>query len=324
MVDRKFNIKYDFISRDSSINWSFPEFAECPLCAADGDLIFSIFRKSGYIKLSREIGEDWSVAVFNHPLPMVDDSYEGEWNDWPLKSEPAKGRHYVVALGKEHRPFHELSRDTIMEGLYAAQEVYKKFSEINRVVYIIISLLSANGTDMNGHPHFDIIGLPYIPKIIEEQLNGFRQIYEDRNECPVCDIIKSEGGSNRIIYSDENWLAVIPWSPMKYNEIRILPVTHYKQFQKLTQKEIENLAFILKVVGASLSKLTGRDYSIVLNLPPPKRSANYFHMYASVFTIQTAEDSLYNGFGVLLTDPDKSTKDISRTFRGVLKDFVGL
>ncbi len=324
MVDRKFNIKYDFIGRDSSINWSFPEFTECPLCGADGDLIFSIYRKSGYIKLSRESGEDWSVAVFNHPFPMVDDSYEGEWNDWPLKSEPAKGRHYVIALGNEHRPFHELSRDTIMEGLYAAQEVYKKFSEINRVVYIIISLFSANGSDMNGHPHFDVIGLPYIPKIIEEQLNGFRQIYEDRNECPVCDIIKSEGRSNRIIYSDENWVAVIPWSPMKYNEIRILPVTHYKQFQKLTQKEIENLAFMLKAVGASISKLTGRDYSIAFNLPPPKRSANYFHMYASVFSIQTADDSLYNGFGVLLTDPDKSTKDISRTFRGVLKDFVGL
>ncbi|MEM0097785.1 MAG: hypothetical protein QXY52_05040 [Conexivisphaerales archaeon] len=324
MVDRKFNIKYDFISGNSSINWSFPEFANCPLCTADKDLIFSIFRKSGYIKLSREIGEDWSVAVIDHPSPIVDDSYEGEWNDWPLKSEPAKGRHYVIALGKDHIPFHELSKDTIMEGLYAAQEVYKKFSEINRVVYIIISLFSANGYDIKGHPHFDVIGLPYIPKIIGDQLNGFRQIYEDRNECPVCDIIKSEGNSNRIIYSNENWLVVIPWSPMKYNEIRILQATHYKQFQKLTQKEIESLAFMLKVVGASMGKLKGHDYSIAFNLPPPKRSTNYFHMYVSVYSTQTVEDALYNGYGILLTDPDNSVKDISRTFRGVLKDFVGL
>ena len=263
MVNR--NIKYDFISGDSSINWSFPSFADCPLCNEDSDLIFSIFHKSGYIKLSRETGEDWSVAVIGHPSPMVDDSYEGEWNDWPLKSEPARGRHYVIALGKDHRPFHELSKDTIMEGLYAAQEVYKKFSEINRIVYIIISLFSANGADMNGHPHFDVIGLPYIPKIIDDQLNSFRRIYEDRTECPVCGIIKSEGRSSRVIYSDENWLAVIPWSPMKYNEIRVLPETHYKQFQKLTQKEIENLAFMLKVVGASINKLTGQDYSIAFN-----------------------------------------------------------
>jgi len=324
MVDRKFNIKYDFISRYSSINWSFPNITDCPLCNPDSELVFSIFRKSGYIKLSREAEDDWSVAVINHPFPMVDDSYEGEWNDWPLRSEPAKGRHYAIALGKEHVAFHELSKDTIMEGLYAAQEVYKKFSEINRVVYVVVSLFSAKGSDMNGHPHFDVIGLPYIPKMIEDQLNDFRRIYEDRNVCPVCDIIKSEQGSNRVIYSDDNWIALIPWSPMKYNEIRVLPLTHYKQFHKLTQKELENLAFILKVVGASVSKLTGQDYSISFSLPPPKRSTNYFHMFASIFSTERTEDSLFNGFGILLTDSENDTKDISRTFRGVLKDFVGL
>ncbi len=324
MVDHKLNIKYDFISEYSSINWSFPTFENCPICNKGSDLVFSIYRKSGYIKLSREMSEEWSVAAINHPSPIVDDNYEGEWNDWPLKSEPAKGKHYVIALGKNHIPFHELPKDTIMEGLYATQEIYKKLSEINRIVYIVISLVSASGSDMNGHPHFDIIGLTYIPKVIKDQLYNFRQIYEDRNECPVCDIIKSETNSNRVIYNDDNWLALIPWSPMRYNEIRIYPVTHFKQFQKLTQKEIEDLAFLLKVIGASMNKLTGQDYSIALNLPPPKRSTNYFHMYVSIFSTRSAEDALYNGFGILLTDPDKSIRDISRAFKEILKDFVGL
>ncbi len=321
-------IRYDNISGVSHIQWDVTFPIKCPVCNNDFSSIFSISKesvnRSSFLRIKKDDIESWDVLVGEHPQPLVDDKYTGEWNDWPYKSEPAKGKHYSVFIGKDHVPFHELSKDQVYEALYAIQETYKKLADLNRIIYIAVIMLSANGTDMEGHPHFDVIGLPFVPKTINEEMNKFMKSFEEKNSCPICEVIKAEESGSKLIYSNENWLAYYPWSPSRINEVRITSTTHYKPITKLTQKELQDLAFILLTVSKTLHNVTKSDYAIVFHLLPPKRTVTYYHNFIQVFSVNNIVESLLNGFGIYIGNSDVESKKIISGFKSVLKEIVGL
>ncbi|MGC9208341.1 MAG: hypothetical protein ACP5GH_00575 [Nitrososphaeria archaeon] len=323
-------IRYDYITGVTHIQWDVTFPIKCPVCNGKANPVFSISRetasKASFLKIKKEKEEieNWDVLVAEHPQPLVDDKYTGEWNEWPYKSEPAKGKHYVVFIGKDHEPFHELSKDQVYEALYAIQETYKKLSDLNRVIYISIIMLSADGADMEGHPHFDVIGLPFVPKVINEEMNRFVKSLEDKDTCPICEVIKAEELGSKLIYRNENWIAYYPWSPSRKNEIRITSLTHYKPISKLTQKELQDLAFLLLTSAKALHEVSGTDYTIVFHLLPPKRSVTYYHNYIQLFNIKDITESMLNGLGIYIGNSDTEFKKIQNAYKNVLKNMVGL
>ncbi len=321
-------IRYDYISGYSHIQWGVKFPIKCPVCNNEISPLFAISKesvdRSSFLKIKKDDIEEWDVITSEHPIPLVDEKYTGDWNDWPYKSEPAKGKHYVVFIGKKHVPFHELTKDQVYESLYAIQELYKKLSAQNKIIYIAVAMLSAMGSDIEGHPHFDVIGLPFVPKVINEEMSRFMKSLEEKNSCPICEVIKAEESGSKVIYSNESWIAYYPWSPSRLNEVRITSLTHYKPITKLTQKELQDLSFILLVVAKALYEVSKKDYSIIFHLLPPKRSVTYYHNYIQLFTINEIPESLLNGFGISIGDSDLESKKIISSYKSVLKNMVGL
>lgn len=317
-------IRFDPVTGWSNIPWQNYE-TGCPVCSgADVEEKFSIKRDSSFIRIIKESEEGWDVKVIKRPEPLVDEEFEGEYTDWPLRGEPAKGVHYVIMLGKEHVPFHEVKKEVLMEGLFALQELFKSLSEVKRLKYVYVAVLDSNGKDLGGHPHIDVIGLTFVPKTVEEQLNGFKEFYEEKNTCPLCEILKSVEGGNRLIHRDKNFVGFVPWSPNAPHELLLVAASHFLTFQRLGQKELSELAFGLKVLGASMYRLYRQSYAVHFVLPPPKRTTSYFHLYARLFTSSSVQESLERSVSLSTEDSKQTHKAIEEAYKEVLKEMVGL
>ncbi len=317
-------IRFDPVTGWSNIPWESYAL-NCPVCSgSEVEEKFSIRRDSSFIRVIKESEEGWDVKVIKRPVPLVDDEFEGEYSDWPFKGEPAKGAHYVIVLGKKHVPFHEVDKDTLMEGLFALQELYKALSEVKRLKYVHVMVLDSNGQDLGGHPHIDVIGLTFVPSIIEEQLNGFKEAYEEKSMCPMCEVLKSVESGNRLVHRDRAFIGFVPWSPNAPHELLLAASSHFLAFQRLGQKELSDLAFALKVLGASMHRLYSGSYAVQFVLPPPKRTSSYFHFYVRMFTTGSVQDSLERSISLNTEDSKSTYKKITEVYKEVLKEMVGL
>ena len=318
-------IRHDQLSDFSSIDQQLNSGAsECELCGRSNGLILSIKKVGNYIKISKEEDADWDVKVIKNPHPLFDENFSGEWGEGPFKSEPAKGTDELIVIGAAHLPFHNLSVQLIAEGLYAAQEDIKMISSRSRITYVSMALNSALGTDHSGHPTLSITGLTFIPRAIMNEMRAFKDEYDNRASCQVCEIVKAETNGPRQIYRSDNFIVVLPWSPARDNEIRVLPILHSKPFQKLTQKEIDDLALILKLTGSALHKKSGKDYGIAFRLNPVKRSSLFYHWYMSVFNINNARDMYKENLGLIIMEKsqNRDAEPMSKVFRESFTEYV--
>jgi len=320
-------IRHDQLSDFSSIDQPpDKDESKCDLCSSHDRLVLSIKKVGNYIRISREEDAEWDVKVIRSLHPLFDESFSGDWGEGPFRSEPAKGTDEVIVLGAVHLPFHDLGVQLISEGLYAAQEDIKAISSRSHITYVSMALNSALGVDHSGHPALSITGLTFIPRAIMNEVRAFKDEYDNRASCPVCEMVKAEMNGTRQIYRSDNFIVVSPWSPARDNEIRILPILHSKPFQKLTQKEIDDLALILKLTGSALHRKSGRDYGIAFRLNPVKRSSLFYHWYMSIFNINGARDMYRENLGIIVMDRSQSrnAEPIARVFRESFTEYMGV
>ncbi len=113
----------------------------------------------------------------------------------------------------------------------------------------------------NPHPHGQIWATAHIPSFALEQLEAQQRYFTAHRESLLSDYLRWEQAQeSRIVCSNEEWLAVVPfWAEWPF-EVMILPRLAIRSIAQLSSSQRETWAMILKEVLTRYDKLFGVSF----------------------------------------------------------------
>ncbi len=298
---------------------------KCIYCISNenlsGQAVLTLIQKNGMLKRvydNSEESKDWCVGVFPSNEPIVTDGNDTIYDEIPFARESAFGYHYIIVITPYHENPAKLSITQWGYVLVALQDRIKWLSSKKGVTYTSVFMHHRKGI----HPHMDMVTFSRVPPSIEKSINTIKRYMDERSSCPLCDIIQRDMNSVRHVFSTRYFIALCPWaSPYPYN-IRILPQKHITHFTKMTQKDIEDLASLLRITLGALYNVTNKeDFNLVFYEPPEKQNKS-FHWYIDLYPNNEA-NTLGEEFGIYINrvKPEDAATRLAEAAR---KEFASL
>lgn len=295
--------------------------------------VLSLVAKNGMLQRLQdneyECVKDWTIRVFESKNPIVSINAENTYGDNPQYSEPTYGYHYIVVASPEEKDsFASISAEQWSNILVVIQDRLRWLYSQKGVSYVSIYADQGDLTGVaNMHPHFNVITFATIPPVIEAEANASHKIMNENGMCPMCQIITDEIGGPRQVLQTEGFIAFCPWSPSHTYEFWIAPKKHITSFAKITQKEINDLALIIRATLGGLAKsIENVSYSIAFHLSPEKKNSKQIHWHVEIYPITKPLTGLERGYGIYLNDvsPEQAAKVLGASCRKELANLVGI
>ena len=234
--------------------------------------IFAI-RQNG----SQPNGPGWDVRVIPNFSPIF--RIEGEINrraKGMYDTMQGIGAHEVVLETPQHiQSMAELEEQQIEKVVTAYAHRLTDLEKDPRFKYVLI--FKNHGSVAGGgnlpHSRSQLIAMAVTPKLIKEELLGAQRYFEYRERCIFCDVVRQEIETGiRIVLETDTIVCFCPYaSPFPF-EMWILPKYHSPDFGKISDKEKQEFAFVLKKALSNLSQvLKDPPYNYVLHTAPFRR-----------------------------------------------------
>jgi len=200
----------------------------------------------------------------------------------------AVGAHEVVIESPDHEAqMADLTEGQIAEVLWAYRERFLDLQKDTRFRYILI--FKNQGAEAGAtleHTHTQIIATPVVPKRVNEELDGARAHYDQRERCIFCDLVAHELESGaRIVGQNAAFAAIAPFAARFPFETWILPLRHGAAFEATTAGEIHSFAALLRqTLRRMRSALDDPAYNYVLHTAPARGEAasEFYHWHLEI------------------------------------------
>lgn len=151
------------------------------------------------------------------------------------------------------------------------------------------------------HQHSHVVAMAFTPRRIEDELGGAREYHAIKERCVFCDILRDEERrQDRIVCSNGEATAVVPFASGFPSETWILPRRHAADFGTVGERTLSDLAALL-VETASRMRTTLQDpqYSVALHSGPLDGSdADLFHWHLEIVPHLSSEIGMEWATGV--------------------------
>ncbi len=197
------------------------------------------------------------------------------------------GAHEVVIETPNH--FESLADSDVRqveEVLWAYRDRILELKRDERLEYILI--FKNHGIEAGAsldHPHSQIIGLPIVPKRVQEEVDGARKYWEWKERCVFCDILhQEETERERIVHENDSFVAVLPYASRFPYETWILPRKHSLHFHDIQKNEVHDLAETLHGILSKLKDvLDDPPYNFIIHTAPLKApNDTRFHWHIEI------------------------------------------
>ncbi|MFQ5875833.1 MAG: galactose-1-phosphate uridylyltransferase, partial [Dehalococcoidia bacterium] len=231
---------------------------------------------------------------------------------YPVK--PARGICEVVLYSPQHEgTLTDKSVEEIYKLVLVWTDRYRELGSLDFVKYVHIF---ENKGEVIGvtltHPHGQIYAFPFIPPIIQRELEASRRHHERTGRCLLCDVIGEEVADKcRIIAENISFLAVVPFYARYPYEVHILTKKHRLSLSDLSDEEQWDLARIFKVVMVKYDALFGFSLPYMMNMhqqPTDGRQHDCYHFHIEFYPLHRTRDKLKyrasteSGAGTFITD----------------------
>ncbi len=227
----------------------------------------------------------WSVRVVPNKFPALRlDEPPPQRDSALMETVSGYGFHEVIVESPDHQvSLGQYSQDQTEAVLSALLERYRAIEgdPFIRYIQIFKNSRAVAGASLS-HPHFQLIALPLIPSTIDTELLGSRAYYVDHNHCIFCALIEEElNTKDRIVAENQGFVAICPHASRFPFETWFLPKKHDSGFDALRDKDIPQLASILKeVMGNFEEGLGAPPYNLILHTAPLDLESNeYYHWH---------------------------------------------
>ncbi|MGH8055614.1 MAG: galactose-1-phosphate uridylyltransferase [Candidatus Entotheonellia bacterium] len=259
----------------------------CPFCAGNED------KTPGEVLAYRLSGSEpntagWRVRVVPNKYPALRiEGALGGRSAGMFEMMDGIGAHEVIIETPDHRatlatlPLRHVEdvlwvfRDRILDlkkdGRFSSALVFKNHG-------------AAAGASLE-HPHSQLIALPIVPKVVEEELDGCERYFRSHQQCIYCAMIQQESRARgRVVLENAEFIAFAPYASRFPFEVYLLPKAHAASFEKAHREEYSYLAAILRgVLQRTLSLLNDPPYNLMLHSAPwGEECEHYYHWHMEI------------------------------------------
>lgn len=265
-----------------------PSGIDCPFCnGAEEETPHETlsFRLEG----TRPNKPGWWVRVVPNKFPALQPS-RVVWatsEDGLFEHLEGHGVHEVVVESPHHRQtIDELPVNQVTEVFWAIQHRMKHFSWQPGIVHA--QVFKNHGREAGAsleHPHCQLLAMPVIPVLIEEELAGCQRARNLYGGCPFCRMIEAElEDARRIVAANDLFVAFCPYASRFPYETWIVPRRHREHFHELEADEVPALAALMQnVVQRITCGLGNPAYNYMLHTAPFRSLGAHFHWHIELF-----------------------------------------
>jgi len=232
----------------------------------------------------------------------------------------AVGHHEVLIESPNHEEHPGNARTSqLVHVVNAYIDRVKTLSAKPYVKYV--SVFRNHGIDAGAslsHAHSQIIAMPFVPTILEEELRASRRYYRRNSKCVFCDIIAKERKGKRLVWENRSFVAFAPWASVHSLEFWIFPKKHASTFVAMSKKEVEAFAQTLRVcLGALKTLVNDPPYNYGFHIAPAKDSEakDHFHWHLEVYPKLAIWAGFEKSTGVYINTvpPEDAAEELRKT-----------
>jgi UDPglucose--hexose-1-phosphate uridylyltransferase len=322
------NYEIDF--NDGNGNQDGESISKCIYCPGNEHLtkpaVLALVQREGMMQRLADSEDsyigDWCVRVVESNKPLCSISSNEPYTSKSFYSEPAYGYHYILVATREHCKPSSISMEQWANVLTVLQDRVKWLYAQKGVGYVAIYMDYNARSDW--HPHLNLLTFTSTPPSIEKEVDAASDYFNDKGSCPFCNIVNIEARSDRQLVVTDNFVSFCPWAPTHSYEFWIVPRKH-TQLTRLTQKEIDDLALMLKVTLAGLHSALGSVRFGLVFRTSPEKSRRQLHWHIEVYPQVKESSALEYGYGISSTlAPEKAAERLSHAMRREFARIVGV
>jgi len=311
--------------------------SSCPFCPGNEEMtppadLVLVSNQNTLLKLAdadTERVRDWSVRYFPNSFPAVSPESTTQFGDYPLQTEPALGYHHVMVVTPDHSAsFSSLSIDQWTDILATLQDRVRWLYSRKTVGYV--SVFINNGYEAGAsfsHPHLQTITLTKLPPLIEEEAEAVHDSMTEFGVCPMCKVISLESTGPRLVLSTDNFVSFAPWASAYAYEFWIFPKRHETSFLKVSQKEIQDLATMLKsTLGGLDALLKNPSYNVAFHISSEKKTTKQIHWHIEVYPQIVRWAGMERGSAVYVNPitPEIAAQQLGTSARRQISTLIGV
>ncbi len=258
--------------------------------------------------------EGWTLRVVANKFPAL--NVEGQLDrvgEGIFDKMNGVGAHEVVIECPDHSlTLSTMPLKSVEDALWAFHQRITDLKKDSRFKYVLVF---KNEGDQAGasleHSHSQLIALPIVPHLVEEELFQANQYYKYKERCIFCDIIHQEqADKTRVISENDDFITIAPFAPRSPFETMILPKNHESSF--LPDGNFTLLAEILQRTLQQMDKVLHMPpYNLMIHTSPFKNEINdYYHWHIEIIPKLTkiAGFEWGSGFYINPTPPEEAAE----------------
>lgn len=262
-------------------------------------------------------GEGWWLRVVPNKFPALQQEGVLKRSGHGMYDQMTGfGAHEVVIESPSHeQTFADLPEEQVQEIIWAFRDRTVELRKDPRMRYIMIfkNWGREAGASLE-HPHAQIIGLPIVPKRVQEELGGSSKYFDYKERCVFCDMIRQEVEDNRrVVAENDSFIALMPFASRFPFETWVLPKEHTSFFNDIQKNQVVELSKIMKSLFVQMkSALDDPPYNFVIHTTPfdETGSVPYYHWHIEIIPKLTkvAGFEWGTGFYINPTPPEDAAK----------------
>jgi len=256
----------------------------------------------------------WTLRVVSNKFPALNiEGGLGREGEGIFDKMNGVGAHEVIIECPDHNlTLSTMPLKSVEDTLWAFHHRITDLKNDSRFRYVLV--FKNEGDDAGAsleHSHSQLIALPIVPHLVQEEIDSSRQYYTYKERCIFCDVIRQERGSKtRVISENDDFIALAPFASRSPFETIILPKRHESSF--MPNGSFRLLAQILQQTLRQIDKVLDMPpYNMMIHTSPFKDEKNdYYHWHIEIIPKLTkiAGFEWGSGFYINPTTPEEAAK----------------
>jgi len=271
--------------------------AVCPMCPGNEQMTppaILVYLKSGS-RITKAKDEDdtrrknWIIRVIPNLYPAFSPPKDRISVKQTVKTENlamAAGHHEVLVESPNHddgpanAPTEQVAQ--VVNGYI------DRLRDLSAKPYVrYVSIFRNHGLEAGAslsHAHSQIIAMPFVPKIVKEEMDASRKIWKREKKCPFCNILEKERRGPRFVLENSQFTVLAPYASVNPMEFWIFPRKHECSLLEMTQGEVKIFAETMKTCLSRLKVLVNDPpYNFGFHLAFDEESRDYYHWHLEVY-----------------------------------------
>ncbi len=248
----------------------------------------------------KDLTRDFDIAVVKNRFPsLTDDPPTPQVISSELyQVKKAEGLCEVVLFTPEHDGV--MSEKPVRKFLKLVKVWKDRYEELGSEDFVDYVFIFENKGEEVGvtleHPHGQIYAYPFVPPMIERELESSEEYLEKENECLFCRVLEKERSEEeRIVAKNDSFTAFIPFYARYTYEVHVYANEHIPSISSFGEKEEKDLAQILKELLMRYDGLFDFEFPYVMAMhqkPTVEGAEEYSHFHIEFYPPYRTENKL--------------------------------